>query len=240
MSSHRLVSCYFGSSPDWERLARVLEFGARRHCSGWDINVRRIAPPAPTYSISASKTANTHKLDHWTEQVERAEDGQHLLLLDTDTMILGPLDSAWSEEFDFGYTVKTCRFPFNAGAIFLRVSNRCRAFMRWWRDENRLMYQDAAYHKPWYRRFGGMNQAALGKVLTDGVAERMGVRLATLPCAAWNCEDASWAAFDPRVSRIVHLKSGLRLAALATGDGSTRLMPLVRIWRALEREAAAT
>lgn len=233
----RLVSCYFGGSPDWERLARVLELGARRHCSAWEIDVRRIPPPAPTHSLSANKNGNTHKLDWWTEQVEAAENGTQILLIDSDTMILGQLDAAWDQDFDFAYTTKGGRFPFNAGVIFLRVSRRVKSWMRTWREENRRMFEDSAYHLPWYRRFGGLNQAALGKMLTEDVNVKMGVKLATLPCSVWNCEDASWETFGDQ-TRIVHIKSGLRLAALATGDGSLKLMPLVRIWRAMEREAA--
>jgi len=232
----RLVSCYFGVSSDWDRLARVLEVGARKHCAGWDIDIRRIPAPAPTHSLSAGKNANTHKLDWWVDQVEAAEDGTRLLLIDSDTMIVGPLDDAWSDDFDFAYTVKDGRFPLNAGVVFLRVSSRVKTFMRLWRSENRWMFRDSAYHQPWYRRFGGLNQSALGKMLTEGAADDLGVKLATLPCATWNCENETWDAFGPG-TRIVHMKSGLRLAALATGDGSNKLMPLVRAWRNLEREA---
>lgn len=238
MKPPALRSCYFGGSPDWERLARVLSHGARLHCAGWDVDVRRIAPPPPTHSLSANKNGNTHKLDWWTAQVEAAEDGTRMLLIDSDTMILGPLDGAWDQDFDFGYTVKQGRFPFNAGVIFVRVSERVRDFMRHWSDENWRMFKDSRYHEPWYRRFGGLNQAALGKMLTEGVNVGMGVKFGTLPCAQWNCEDQSWDAFDPAATRIVHIKSGLRLAALATGEGSMKLMPLVRVWRAMERAAA--
>ena len=237
MIQRRLVACYFGDSPDWARLAKVLEFSARRHCIGWDIEVRRIDAPPPTHRLSANKNGNTRKLDWWTDRVEQAEDGSPLLLIDTDTMVLGPLDEAWSEEFDFAYTVKGGRFPFNAGVVFVRVSDSVRAFMRLWREENRRMFEDSRYHAPWYRRFGGLNQAALGKMLTESVAASMGAKLGTLPCSTWNCENATWADFKSGATRIVHLKNGLRLAALATGAGSTKLMPLVRIWRAMEREA---
>ena len=232
----RLVSCYFGGE-EWGRLARVLEFSARRHCPGWDIEVKRLDPPERTHSLSASRVANTHKLDWWTAQAEAAEDGERLLLIDTDTMILGPLDDAWAEEFDFGYTVKEGTFPFNAGVIFLRISDRSRAFMRAWRDENRRMFEDPARHEPWRRRFAGMNQAALGKLLTEDAAGAAGVRLGRLPCAVWNCENATWGSFRSGVTRIVHIKDGLRPAALGIGANSPRFAALVRLWRSLERDA---
>jgi len=238
----RLVSCYFGGE-DWNRMARVLEFGARRHCPGWDVDVRRIDPPRPTHSLSANKVGNTRKLDWWAEQVQAASDGAQLLLIDTDTMILGPLDAAWGESFDLAYTFRdgqvTGRFPLNAGVIFLRVSDRVRAFMGRWREENRLMLADPRRHAPWYRRFGGMNQSALGKLLTEGADRALGVQLGRLPCSRWNAENTTWERFDPATTRIVHLKNGLRLAALAKAANAPRFKPLVRLWRGLEREALA-
>lgn len=233
----RLISCFFGDS-EWGRLARVLEFSARRHCIGWDVEVVRLKAPPPGNAISASRISNTFKLDWWTEQVDAAADGTRLLLIDADTMILGPLDEVWAEAFDFGYTVKDGRYPFNAGVVFLRVSDRVREFMRAWRDENRKMFKDPAYHEPWRQQFAGMNQSALGKILTDNVAVGLGVTIGRLPCVTWNCENATWAGFREGVTRIVHIKDGLRPAALGTGSGSVRFMPFVKMWRAIEREAA--
>lgn len=239
--SPRLVSCYFGDE-DWDRMARVLEYSARQHCAGWDVAVSRVDPPPLTHALAAGKVSNTRKLDHWADRMWCewcASDGGQVLLIDADTMILGPLDSVWSEEFDIAYTAKDAGpFPLNAGVIFLRASDRTRAFMLRWRDENRRMLAEPAYHEPWYRRYGGLNQAALGKLLTEGAAADLGVRVAQLPCSIWNCENTTWSSFDS-ATRIVHLKNGLRLAALAKGAGSARLMPLVRLWRGLERQALA-
>lgn len=244
--NYRLRACYFGGSLEWERLARVLEFSARRHCVGWDISIQRIPATVRPVGSSTVKFNNTHKLDWWVGQVDAAADGDCVLLIDTDTMILGPLEDAWSEDFDFGYTVKEGRFPFNAGVIFLRVSWHTRQFMRVWREENRRMFTRRDYHQPWFRKYGGMNQSALGKLLTEDAPNSVGVHVARLPCEVWNCENETWAAFDPATTRIVHLKDGLRLAALGAGDpysmvkrsiheAHAHFWPLVDTWRTLEQ-----
>ena len=237
----RLVACHFGGGP-WDRMARVLEWTARKNNPGWSVEVVKLEQRLD-HRYTASFVANTQKLDWWAEQVQAAPDGQRLLLLDVDTFVTGPLDGAWAEEFDFAYTIRdviTTRYPFNAGAIFLRTVPAARRFMQAWADENRRMLHEPAYHLPFYRAYGGINQAALGKLLVDGdAAARLGVRVATLPCSVWNCENLTWEQFDPARTRIVHLKDGLRLAALGMDGATQRTLELARLWRALEREALA-
>ena len=150
-------------------------------------------------------------------------------------MILRPLNAVWDLPFDVAYTVRPRLLPLNAGVVFVRVSDRVRAFMTAWRDENRRMLTDTQHHQVWRRRYGGINQAALGAVLesprTDGLA------ITPLPCSEWNCEDSTWRAYDPDVTRIVHLKSQLRIALFHGGSGGQEVRRLVTLWRALERAA---
>ena len=237
----RLEACYFGagrSSEEWPRLARVLASSAARHCPGWTIHVTAIAPP-PARRASAlgvqADVCNAVKLDRWQQLVAEASDGECLVLIDVDTMILRPLDSAWKHAFDLAYTVKPAgaRFPLNGGVVFVRVSDRVRTFMGQWAAVNDRMLQDGTLHQAWRRRYGGINQAALGCVLETG--SRTDLQLLPLPCAEWNCEDESWSAFDAHVTRIVHLKGLLRRAvfhrSIVTDPHALRL---AAVWRELE------
>lgn len=238
----QLYACYFGAGlrDQWPRLARVLAHTAAQHCPGWTVQIEAIARPRPQGRVSAGYIDNTHKLDRWDAVAAAASDGTQLLLMDADTIILRPLDSVWALPFDVAYTVRpaTSRFPLNAGVIFLRVSDRTRAFLRAWRDENRAMLQDAARHQPWRKRCGGINQAALGAVLASSTSTA-DVAIARLPCAEWNCEDSTWPAFDPAVTRILHIKSQLRLAVFHGVSGVARWKQLVALWRAGELAAGA-
>jgi hypothetical protein len=208
-------------------------YSAAQHCEDWRVTIAQL-PPGPRLQVAAGLAANTYKLDHWCALVEQAPDGDRILLIDADTLILRPLDPVWDLPFDFAYTTKpTTRFPFNAGVIFVRVSDQVRGFLRAWRDENRRLLRDQKALRAWRQQYGGMNQAALGSVLEGGKARDLQVR--QLPCAEWNCEDATWAAFDPGVTRILHVKSTLRRAVLGFAPAQRPLQPLIARWRACDR-----
>jgi hypothetical protein len=234
----RLFSCYFrgDAGEQFPRLARVLEHTAREHCQGWTIDVRAITPPpAPAADGTAAYEHNTQKLDAWARLVWELPDGAQVLLIDTDTQILRPLDAVWEQPFDIAITRRpaTCKLPFNAGVVFARGSAASRAFMLRWRDENRRMLTDMVYHRPWRRRFGGINQAALGCTLET--IDRSTIAIAELPCREWNCEDSTWSQFDPAVSRILHIKSALRQQLFLLRPSIADLRPLVTQWRRIER-----
>jgi hypothetical protein len=249
----RLVSFVFGESI-YDRLARVLRHTARMHCPHWDVHIARVAPathdPRDGQVLvsalgKASYLANTQKMLAWASVVEQAPDGLPLVLIDCDTFLTGPLDAVWDFSFDFAYTVKVPgwqqipqeawhpRIPFNSGVVFCRVSERVREFFRAWRDENLTMLRDRDHHRLWRNTYGGINQAALGRAMQSGWLRALHVH--ELPCQIWNCEDANWAKFGPE-TRIVHVKSALRLAIRGDGPALDSFRPLVSLWRRLEAE----
>lgn len=236
MTPPRLAACYFknpGALTYWERLARVLRFSAEDQCRGWEIRVEAIA--YPNVRSECPLTDNTHKLAWWHHRVIEAADGDRLLLIDADTAILRPLDPIWERDFDFCYTPKPKKYPpLNGGVIFIRVSERTRAFMEAWVKQNAALM--SMQRKQWRRQYGGVNQASLADVLES--AERFGVRTLGVPCLEWNCEDSAWSSFDPEVTRILHVKSTLRLALI---KGRTRVIgiePALKAWRRIESAAS--
>lgn len=112
-----------------------------------------------------------------------------------------------------------------------------RAFFAAWTAENRHMLQKKAVHRLYRSRFGGINQASFGRTLeTDAVR---GVNLLGIPCVEWNCEDSAWESFDPRKTRIVHVKSALRRAIFepnAEDLSRPGVSRLVEMWKQLEAE----
>jgi hypothetical protein len=238
MTAPRIESCYFArpqAGAAWTRMARVLEDTARQHCQGWSVHVLALPPaPMPTHVVSWSFAANTHKLDHWRAVVEAAANGDRILLLDADTAIVRPLDDIWDRPFDLAMTTKRDRFPFNAGVVFLRVSPPIRAFMRAWVSTNREFLLNGDLHKPWRSKHGGLNQSALGCLLATGALADLDVL--ELPCAEWNCEDSAWATFDADRTRILHIKSALRVAVIERQPCDARMKPAADYWRARERD----
>lgn len=238
----RLASCYFevAAGGKWGRLARVLETSAREHLPGWQLTVERL-PLVVAADDANERTAiaNSAKLAWWVDQVLAACDGDELLLIDADTLILRPLDDIWRQAFDVAYTVKPAglRFPFNAGVVFLRVSPAVRAFAAAWLGVNDRMLADRRLHEQYKYRYGGINQAALGYLLKH---EPPAVDLRALACLEWNCEDETAPAFDPTLTRILHIKGPLRLACFHRFARTPDLAELVRRWLDVERRAVAT
>ena len=207
-----LFSCWWHAQ--FSRLAPVLEYSARVHCPDWDIRIEKLGRPQGLTSamgVSAHED-NTHKLDRWRRVVDEAPDGTPILLIDTDTVILRPLDDVWKSSFDVAYTDKPAgsRFPLNGGVMFLRANLQSRAFVGRWADQNRTFLSDRSYKTSSVRRtFGGINQAALGSILRENERGGSRVSVLALSCAEWNCEDETWEKFGPQ-TRILHVKSGLR------------------------------
>lgn len=240
MTRPRLVACYFGDGHEsqWPRMARVLEHSARTHCSTWSIEIRKMNPD-PTLLRTArevAEAANTQKLEHWIGAIVTAKDDDQIMLIDVDTVILRTLDEVWDRTFDLAYTTKPGPYPFNAGVMFVRVNDRVRQFARVWLAENERMFADRAYHLIWKRIYGGINQAALGATIAKTFIRSM-LEIRELPCVEWNCEDQSWSAFDPSVTRILHIKTALRRACFNLAPTPLELQPLMRRWRELEKVA---
>lgn len=232
----RLESVYFGGD-QYPRLAAVLERSARAHNPAWAINVRRIPPHAlRAASGSVSHGDNHYKLGEWRRIVSDAPDGSRILLVDADTFVTAPLDPLWDMPFDVAYTARpeACRFPLNAGVIAVRVGNAVRRFLDLWVAQDAEFLSKPDLHQPWRKRFGGINQASFGALLHSGIVSDLGLDIAALSCLEWNCEDASWSHFDPAVTRIVHVKSGLRMAVFNTAAVTRATRRLAQMWREIE------
>lgn len=232
-----------GQRGEWTQMAAALARSAARHCPGWAVDIHDEAPREALSSPLGSQGTvwNTHKLDAWCRALDGLSDGTEVLLIDADTLIVNSLDPVWDRRFDFAYTVKPkgSRFPFNAGVIFLRLSDRVRLFMTEWRTVNRRMLDDARLYQVWRRTYGGVNQSALGKLLKEN---RFDLTIATLPCVEWNCEDSTWPAFHPERTRIIHYKGELRTALFPmfrTNHVRGALRPMVKVWRDAQPQVSA-
>lgn len=220
-------------------MARVLEHSARVACPGWAVQVERLDAKQPPQSDPCF-WSNTAKLEAWARVVRASDPGERLALVDADTFVLRDLTPVWVEAFDFAYTLRSPgRLPLNAGVVFVRVSAELVRFFDEWDRANADMYAHPKLHQTWRARYGGINQAALGMLLEAKLAEKLGVKIARLQCREWNCEDSSWHEFDPAVTRVVHLKSGLRRSVFGIGASNVRHQQLRRIWKDLERGAGA-
>lgn len=234
--TRRIVSCYFGYR-DWGRLAAVLRATVAQQCPGWVLDLAHLPYPPQVPGRGQGETANTRKLEYWAASVDQSQDGDEVLLIDADTAIVRPLDDLWERPFDVAYTTKPgAALPFNAGVVFLRVNPKTRAFMARWLAENRRLYESKSAHLPLKQKYAGMNQAALGSLIQQGLFPG-DLNVLELPCREWNCEDSSWARFDPAVTRILHVKSTLRSHCTGSYLCPPELKAARDWWLAQERAA---
>lgn len=100
----KLFAVYFpGEGPNsafYARMAKVLDYTARKNCPDWQVDVRLIEPGKYSNQHQHSHTSNTHKLDHWNRFAQECADGDRVLLMDADMMIIQGIDDIWGREFD--------------------------------------------------------------------------------------------------------------------------------------------
>lgn len=223
----------------YERMARVLEYTARKHCPRWEVDVREMGDwrAVPHYVEAQDNWLyNTRKLDEWTDEIVLAEEGRLIVFLDADMMVTEPLYPAEKIPFDFAYTTKIpgkTRLPFNGGCVMARATEEGRRMMVAWRDLNRELLLDRPRHMRYRQKYAGMNQASLGALLESPPD---GVQIRKLPVLEWNCEDSSWADFGPG-TRVVHLKGRMRKAVFGQTAPRPIESELAKRWHAEEAEA---
>lgn len=183
-----LRSVYFGKER-YERMAKVLEATARKHCEEWDIRVERIPEHSLEYpwqdqGTAAALMGNAHKSFAWSQIVEDAEEGERLLLIDADCYIRRPLEEMWEEEFDVVLTETGKAWAFCSGVMFVRVNERSKRFFRAITEETWKMVKDGGYHAKWRQKYAGIHQAAIGAILENGGSE--GVDIKKVPCSEWD------------------------------------------------------
>lgn len=243
MSQPRLEACYFGTGKhgdNYARMARVLDYTARKHCPDWDVNVERLEPPDYISGMgNLSHVWNTQKLEFWHRQTIAAPDGARLLLIDGDMMVQRSLDDVWRRDFEMAYTFRDggTRLPLNGGVVFVRVSAATRAFMTKWWDLNCHFLRTPNDHRNWRLKYAGINQASFGCLLERGTGLS---KVEKLPCSEWNlCE---WERHPPEKARLVHVKSTLRRAlfnVFPVPRGGNNVQRLIKIWLETEKEMVA-
>lgn len=240
-----LVSCFFDARVNgpFARMARVLEYSYRHHGDICDVRISRLSADMrrPRTGVEAH-AHNTQKLEHWVSEALAMPDGSELILVDADVMVLRPIADIWEQAFDVAYTVKaeplppSAPFPFNLGVMFLRMSEPVRGLLSAWLRMNAdLFAMTPTDARVWRRTHGGINQAAFGMIVERGALD--GLKVLTLPCAEWNCEESAWDTFDPDRTRIVHVKGELRRELFQACRPKPALEPLIQRWRGLDKAA---
>lgn len=131
------------------------------------------------------------------------------ILIDIDTMVLKPLESAFESEFDVGVTKRNHkRLPLNGGVIFLHPTEGAQKWLHDMRSADERLEAGDPEICAFMERYGGVNQSAMGYLLETHSVED--VRYKWFDGRIWNaCDRADWKAVSKK-TRVIHIKSQLR------------------------------
>lgn len=207
------VICNHFGDPVFSRLARALRLsvGANaREVEAFDEIITEV--PAEQPGLMRHYTDNHEKLKVWRTAIHAEPDGTEVVLMDADTLVLGPLDEAFETKFDIGWTWRPGRLPVNSGVVFVTCNDRSRAFMDAWVERDALLMKHRELANHGARKFGGANQASFMWLITHGKGQDI-AHCHDLMCRKWNSVDQTWCQFDDD-TRILHIKGKLRDACL--------------------------
>lgn len=154
---------------------------------------------------SIKLTTNTDKLKKWNDIVQEAEG--NIVLMDCDTLLLKDVSHVFNMDFDVAYTKRTAgeRFPLNGGVVFVRANKETKAFFKEWLEVNNRMMSDSDFHRPYYKKYAGINQASFGHLLEKGP----NIDIIDVPCRKYNaCDVDDWNNLED--THILHIKSDLQ------------------------------
>lgn len=107
----------------------------------------------------------------WVDVLAEQSQITNAICLDTDMLVVKPVDKLFEKEFDVGFCYKThadenLRWPLNAGLMLVKNSLQVTNFLKLWKDET-IKFLNAS---PIQRRhleclWGGDDQASLGMLL---------------------------------------------------------------------------
>jgi len=184
----------------------------------------------------------SRKLLAWEWGLAHTEDGDGIVFLDADTLVLqygghqNPLGLPFAlSTASLFYTVREGRWPLNSGVVFMRVLPETRLFVRRWRELTEAIL--AGPERDALRgRYGGADQAAL-----EALRQRAQISMYPLSARVWNMDRC---VLSLEETAIFHLKGclplllGQRSYGTEYGDERTpeTCEPLFTFWRELRRD----
>jgi hypothetical protein len=225
----------YGNKERYAKLVRVWRKSIELNCPSAEIHVAEIAPPTET-KRKIGLSSNWHKFKLWQRFIAEQPDGEHVILMDVDMVVLQDLAPAFDRQFDIGATRRTkANWPYNGGVVFVRVNQRTKAFLEQWAEIDERMYRDEKFHAPYSHKYKGQNQSSFGYMLEHNTT---GAEIVDFPCAVWNACNEDWSNIDDD-TRVIHLKSQLRLVALGEQTGMpSKMRRAVNEFRKYEKAAA--
>jgi hypothetical protein len=200
----RILICTYGGYPGelLRRCLRSLEAVGR----GGDVTLLH---PEPEIGDQFGP-----KIRGWRDEVRGMDDGNQVLLLDADTLVLRDPVAAFGEPFDVAHCPNAGVPWCNTGVVFLRVSPVTRRLMSIWADRTGYWAQDVTRTERATKRDGSTDQAAFRDALTAMLDDEPTFTVCELDPAVWNLAK-EFERYEPGKTGIVHLKGKVRRKVLS-------------------------
>lgn len=195
------------STGDYERMYKVLKKSIELVMPDVPVDLIRFTPLERGKNHTPSLQANHAKMLAWAEYIESADDD--VVFTDADMFANGDLRDVFEKyDFDVAITYRDySSIPINGGVVFVRNTDDAKAFIKKWAEEDTLLYENATEHLKWRKKCHGMNQASLGKMMSE---QSYPGKLIKIECSKYNaCED-SWKHFHEHKPYMVHCKSNMK------------------------------
>lgn len=226
----------------YKKLLDAFIYSIEKNVGHGEIITLRLGEPTGRERMRAF-VSNTIKLQKWVEELEACDEGDEVILMDCDMLVLKDPSTAFKKDFDVAYTIRNhSKFKINGGVIYVKVNKRSLDFFRLFLKINNLMYKNQTFHMEWKKEYAGMNQAAFGYLIDkDGFIksknEMYKAKLITLPCNEWNVCQA-WGLLKDDM-RVLHIKGRIRNQIFSQSPCDDDLKPAVELWNQYYEESVS-
>lgn len=175
---------------------------------------------------------NHQKLIAWAEYAKTMN--ENAIFIDCDMLILGDLSEVFDlYDFDVAITAResTERIPFNGGVVFVRNTEKAKAFMQRWSEVDMQMFKDPIFHRKYKIKYQGMNQSALGYLYEE---EKNIANLTQVPCSKYNALNRHWTINEntpkEKMPFAIHFKGSLRRQLFSPNSARLNKYP-IKLWK---------
>lgn len=217
----------------YAQMALVLSASAYEH--GTMICIRNIHDTDKELhgNLRGTYYQNCRKTKHHAELIGQHKDGDVVVLMDADMLVLRALEPALLDSLgscDIGITHRPPGhgFKINTGLVVTRVSNLTRRFHLAWAERAAQMVQEPRLYRQFASQYGGVNQSAFASVRADFPE----LQVAELTTGEWNA--VAQEHFTAMANaRVVHILGQLRRLCLSPKPihGDPALKAIERVWR---------
>ena len=197
-----IVTACFNMKEEYGHLYKLFEYSIKKQMP--DAEIVCITDPQQVSGKNIVDASLSMKLKAWNHAVQTI-DGD-IILADCDMIFLEDISSVFDNDFDVAYTKRKHRcVPINSGIVFVKNSDKVRAFFKLWLDINMEMYHNPELLGQYRKKCSGMNQPALVKAIEDA----KDINFLPLSCLEYNACESEWANID-ETTKVLHLKESLR------------------------------